>query len=337
MQNSELRGQIRGLAGLYRPLTSGTFLPARRPPPVTEPALSLPTGHHFLRPYFGMSLATLFWASNAIAVKLALREVPELATVALRVTLAAATLAVLHALTGGHFHLRRSERGNFWRLSLSGVAASFFCYTLGLNYTSVSHAVFINSLVPMSVLLIARIQGLEKITPAKFAGLLLSLAGVLSLAFDKAQTQLGGTGPGWSGDLLVLGSVWCFAFFTVESKKLASAHPSLEFTTFAFLGAALWLSPLLAVESVRVSWKQITWLGWSSLLYSGMLGSAAAYLTYYYSLRLLPASRVAAFHYLQPALATALGVWIIHDNITARFGVGAALILAGLSLGQGRD
>jgi len=279
----------------------------------------------------------MFWASNAIAVKLTLQEVPQLATVALRVTLAAATLALLHALSGGRFHLRTSEQGNFWRLSLSGIAASFFCYTLGLNYTSVSHTVFINALVPMAVLLVARIHGLETITPAKLVGLLLSLSGVLALAIDKTQTQSGGTGPGWSGDLLVMGSVWCFAYFTVESKKLASSHPSLEFNAFTFLGAALWLSPLLAVESFRVPWNQITWLGWSSLLYSGIFGSAAAYLTYYYSLRLLPASRVATFHYLQPALATALGVWIFHDRITVRFGVGAALILAGLSVAQGRD
>ena len=282
--------------------------------------------------YIGMSLATVLWASNSIAVKLTLRQIPQFATAALRVTLAAAVLAVLHRLNGGRFHFPKRERGNLLKLSLSGVSLSFLCYTMGLNYTSVSHAVFINALVPMAVLLIAGMHGLEPITSPKLAGVLLSLAGALSLALDKT----GRHGSGWIGDLLILGSVYWFATFTVGSKKIASVHATLEFNTFTFLAAALWFSPLLVVELVRLPWKEITWLGWSSLLYSSVFGSAGAYLTYYYSLRLLPASRVAAFHYLQPVLATVLGVIIFHDSFTARFVIGAALILAGLFVARHR-
>ena len=285
-----------------------------------------------LHAYIGLSLATVLWATNSIAVKLTLRQIPQLATAVLRVTLAAAVLAVLHRLNGGRFHLPKRERGNLLKLSLSGVSLSFLCYTMGLNYTSVSHAVFINALVPMAVLLVAGMHGLERITSPKLAGVLLSLAGALSLALDKT----GGHGPGWVGDLLVLGSVGWFAVFTVGSKKIASAHATLEFNTFTFLAAALWFSPLLVVELVRLPWKEITWLGWSSLLYSGIFGSAGAYTIYYYSLRLLPASRVAAFHYLQPVLATVLGVLIFHDRFTARFVIGAALILAGLFVARQR-
>jgi len=77
-------------------------------------------------------------------------------------------------------------------------------------------------------------------------------------------------------------------------------------------------------------------VGWSSLLYSAIFGSAGAYLTYYYSLRSFPASQVAAFHYLQPALATAMGIVVFHDSFTARFGIGAALILVGLAVAKRR-
>ncbi len=279
-----------------------------------------------------MIAATLLWASNTVAVKFALRDIPPFALTPLRVTLAAIALAVAHALTGGRFHLRREERGNLFKLSLSGVALSFLCLTTGLNYTSVSHAVFINALVPMAVLLIARAHGVERITPPKLAGLLLSLGGVLALVMD----QTGGRGAGWKGDLLVMVSACSFALFTVESKKIAAVHPNLEFTAFAFLAAVVWLSPLLIVELGRVPWRAVTWAGWSSLLYSAVFGSAGAYLIYNYSLRLLPPSRAAAFHYLQPVLATVFGVMIFHDRFTARFGLGAALILTGLAIARQR-
>src|SRR5262249_47984732 len=151
------------------------------------------------------------WATNAVAVKLTLREIPQFATVALRLTLAAAALVVPHALLRGRFHLPKNERRNIWKLSFSGLTLSFVCFTLGLNYTSVSHGIFVNALVPIAVLVVARIEGLEEITRLQIAGLLVSLAGVLFLTLDKT----GGPGPGWKGDLLVLGSVCFFAVFTV--------------------------------------------------------------------------------------------------------------------------
>lgn len=72
--------------------------------------------------YLGMTAATLLWASNTVAVKFAVQEIPPFALTSLRVTLAAAALAVAHALTGGRFHLRPGEKGSLLKLSLSGVA-----------------------------------------------------------------------------------------------------------------------------------------------------------------------------------------------------------------------
>ncbi|MBI2817903.1 MAG: DMT family transporter [Acidobacteria bacterium] len=285
-----------------------------------------------LRAYFGMSVATVLWASNTVAVKLAVQQIPPLALTSLRVTLAAITLAAAHWITGGMFYVRPGERANLFKLSLTGVALSFLFLTTGLSYTSVSHAVFINALVPMAVLLIARAHGMERITAPKVAGLLLSLGGVLALVMDHG----GGRAAGWKGDLLIMISVSCFALFTVESKKLGTSHSPLEFTAFAFIAAAVTLTPLFAFQAPRVDWNGVTWIAWAGLLYSAVFGSAGAYLTYTFSLRLLPPSRAAAFHYMQPVLATFFGVAIFHDRFTAQFALGATLILAGLAITRQR-
>jgi drug/metabolite transporter (DMT)-like permease len=153
------------------------------------------------RAYAALSAATVLWASNTVAVKFALIQFPPLALTSMRVSLAAITLACCYWLTGGHFHLHSGERASLFKLSLSGVALSFLFLTTGLNYTSVSHAVFINSLVPIAVLLIARLHGLEQITAPKLAGLLLSLslAGIVALVTDRASSRP----AGWKGDLLI--------------------------------------------------------------------------------------------------------------------------------------
>ena len=285
-----------------------------------------------LKAYLGMSAATLFWASNAVAVKLALQEIPQLATTALRITLAAATLFTLYTAQGGRIRLQSGEARTFLRLGLWGLALSFSSFTLGLNHTSVSHAVFVGALVPLAVLLLAWREGQEHIALLQVCGLALSLLGVLFLALDKPAAS----GPSWQGDLLVAGGVACFAYYTVHGKKLVEKYSSLQFNTYSFLAAALWLSPLLLFELTRLPWNQITWRGGCSLLYSATVGSAGAYLAQYYSLRWVKASRAAVFHYLQPPLATALGLLFFSETLTTRFLLGAALILAGVFVAERR-
>ncbi len=284
------------------------------------------------RAYLTMMAATFLWSSNVVAVKFAVQELPQVTAAVLRVTLAALTLVLLHLLRGGSLHLGKGERRSFLKFSLFGLSLSFLFFTIGVNYTSVSHTVFVAALGPLVVLLLARWEGQERITPVKVAGLLLSLVGVLMLALDKT----GGPGPSWQGDLLVMAGICCFSFFTVRSKKFAAAYPTLQFTTLAFLAAAVWFLPLLLWELTRLPWSEITWVGWSGLLYSATFGSAGAYLTYYYSLRLISASRAAAFHYLQPVLGAVLGVLFFQDILTAKFGTGAALILAGIFVARRR-
>ena len=300
--------------------------------PSTEPAETGGPGsrQQHLGAYLSLSAATLIWSSNALAVKLALREIPQMATAAMRITLAALTLVALYRARGGRFRFAGEEARRFFRVGLWGLALSFFLFTLGLNHTSISHAVFIGALSPLAILLFSWREGQERLSPLRLGALFVSLAGVLLLAFD----QQGGASPGWEGDLLLIAGVGCFTFYTVRGKQFAATYPSLEFNAHCFLAAAIWLFPLLMVELARLPWREVGWLSWSSLFLSGTIGSAGAYLAYYYSLRSIQASQVAVFHYLQPVLGTILGVLFFQEILTGRFLVGAALILTGVILAE---
>jgi drug/metabolite transporter (DMT)-like permease len=282
--------------------------------------------------YLSLSVATLIWASNAIAVKYALREIPQMATAAMRITLAALTLLVVYTARGGRLRLAREEAGKFLRVGLWGLALSFFLFTLGLNHTSVSHAVFVGALTPLAILLFSWREGLERLSALRLAALFISLAGVVMLALD----QQGGASPGWEGDLLLVAGVGCFTFYTVRGKQLAATYQSMEFNAHCFLAAAIWLFPLLVFELARLPWAAIGWRSWTGLLLSGTFGSAGAYLAYFYSLRSIQASQAAVFHYLQPVLGTMLGVLFFQEILTGHFLLGAALILTGVVLAERR-
>ena len=293
----------------------------------------LPRPPRPVKAYLALCAATLFWSSNVVAVKLALQEIPAMATAPLRVTLAATTLLVIYLASGGRIRLRPGEGRTFLRLGFWGLALSFSFFTLGIHRTNIPHAVFVGALTPLTVLLLAWREGQERISSVRVGALLLSLVGVLLLALDRPP---GEAGPSWQGDLLVVGGVVCFAHYMVRGKALAETYPSLQFNAYLFLTATVWLSPLLLLELARLPWNQITWIGWLSLLYSATIGSAGAYLAHYYSLRSVPASRAAVFHYMQPPLGTALGLLFFPETLTTRFLVGAALILTGVVVAERR-
>jgi len=63
-----------------------------------------------------------------------------------------------------------------------------------------------------------------------------------------------------------------------------------------------------------------------------LFGSVVPYLIYAFALTELAASRVAAFSYLQPVIATALGVWLLAERLTSSAVAGGTLILLGVYL-----
>jgi drug/metabolite transporter (DMT)-like permease len=284
------------------------------------------------RAYLAVALATLLWSANVVAVKLILREVPAFPAGLIRIVLAAVALLGWHILRRKPFPSNRAEWGAFVPLGIVGIAWSFLFFTLAFRYTSVAHAVFIGALAPIAVLLLVRLKGQERITWIKLAGMGVSFGGVVLLALD----QTNGTTVSWRGDLLALAGVWSFAYFTVRSKCLAEHYDSTLLNTYAFLIGGIFCLPFLLLPGSAIAWSSISRVGWFSLLFSATAGSAGAYLAYTASLRVLSASQVAAFQYVQPVVSTLFGVWVLHESWGTQFVEGAALILIGVFLAERR-
>jgi drug/metabolite transporter (DMT)-like permease len=297
-----------------------------------SPAPISPNRSALLWAYLSVSAATFFWSSNVVAVKYILRDIPATPAAMLRVTLAALTLAGIRWARRRPFAARAHDRGTLLRLGVVGIAGSFTLFTSALAHTSVAHTVFIGALTPIVVLLLARLQGDERFTAMKLAGLTICLLGVVLLALDKTY----GTNSSLTGDMLAFLGVGCFAFFVVAGKRLAPHYDSISLITYAFVVGALFLLPFLLWFGVNVDWGQIGWLAWLGLGYSSTIGSVGAYLTFYHALRTLTASQVAAFQYVQPVLATCFGVAFLAETWGAGFLFGAALILIGILLAERR-
>lgn len=289
--------------------------------------------------------ATTLWAANVIPVKLALRELHSFPTALIRVSLAGLVLVAVHLWRGSSLSELRGPAREFLLIGLIGILVSFGCFTMGMQYTSVSHAVFIGALLPLLVLAVVCLQGKEKLTNLKMTGFVLALAGIVVLEIDKTVAAAGSgmVASNWRGDLFAVGAVCCFAFFTLRGKQLAARYDSITVNTLSFgLGGMFALPPLLWIlltgtpQAVTPEWGRVSWVAWTAILVSGTLGSALPYYVYCHAMRTLKATQVATLSYVQPVIATVLGVLFLGERLGPQFPVAAGLILLGVIIAERR-
>ena len=295
----------------------------RQTPPVTWPGL-----------YLLITLMVAMWSANFIIGKIAVREFSAWTLSGIRVTVAAFMLAVLFTVARGWAAWGAMFRD--WRLmtwmSVFAVVLNQGFFIGGLKYTSVAHASLIISLGPVFVLIIARLHGLEELTPLKIAGLVVSMVGVGILGTERQATAIAGQGPTLFGDLIAIAGAAAFAYFVVAGKELTGRYDSLTFNTFTYvIGAAIML-PVTVITALAGGAAGATPKAWLAMVYMAAAASVAAYLIFYYALKFVSATRLSALAYLQPVIATALGFLLLKEPVTMRLVLGALIIFAGVYL-----
>lgn len=280
------------------------------------------------RLYSLLTLMLLFWSGNYIIAKVALREFPPVLLTCLRTSIAGACMLPIYfsRASGKRETLSWPEFVSLLLLGIFGVIGNQLFFTVGLAFTSVAHASIVVTLMPVLVLFFAAFLGQERITLGKVAGLFIAAAGVAIVQFAKDT----GSHATLLGDGFIFLSGISLAMFTVRSKQLMKRYGSLTINGIAYTGGGLVIAPLTAWLSWRYGLGRVSAAAWWSLAYMAVFSSVGAYLIYNYALAHIPASRVAAFSYLQPVVATLLALVFLGEGVTTLLAIGGILVLTGV-------
>jgi drug/metabolite transporter (DMT)-like permease len=278
-----------------------------------------------------MFIGTFFWAANIIAGKFALRNMGSLALAQARVTGAGLIFLAGFALwrRGSRLQLSRREWGYLGLTAFVGISLNQLFFIGGIGRTSAAHAGLIVALGPVMVLIMSCAMRLEALTILKSVGAAISLAGVVELTTGKAQP---GSAATLTGDAIMLMGTAVFAYYTILLKKIAARYDGLVLNTIIFAIGGLLMLPVTGRDMVRTHWTTLPPEAWWGIAFMVTLGSVVAYSIYAFALTELSATRVAAFNYLQPVIAAALGVWLLGEVLTVQVVVGGLLILLGVYL-----
>jgi len=276
-----------------------------------------------------MSIATFCWAANIVAVKQGLTGFTPLALTQLRVAGAALLFAAIYLFRHGRRRLRltRREWGFMALVAMSGVTFNQLFFIGGVARSSVAHAGLIVALGPVMVLVLSCLLRLEALTIPKFVGMLISFTGVAVLTIGKGAR---GNGSYWKGDLILLAGSAVFAYYTILVKEAADRYDAVTLNGVAYALGLIVLAPFAAQSVLEVRWEAIPSAAWWGLGYAIVFGSVVPYLIFAVVMTELTAARVAAFAYIQPVIATGLGIWLLHEQLTLKIILGGILIIAGV-------
>jgi len=264
----------------------------------------------------------IIWGLPYFFIKIAVREVDPFLVAFCRVFLAASILMPI-AWRRGALRSLAAHKGAIFAFAMAEFAIPFCAISLGERWISSSVTGILIAMVPLSVALMQRLFGVEEsLGTPRIAGLGLGFIGVAALLGTGSIS-----GPlGWAGVGCMLLATIGYAIGPLiiqrDLKGLDSIGPLA-----ASLGVA---SAVLFVPALFEFPKQSPSLqALGSIAVLGVVCTAVAMLLMFYLVNHAGAARASVITYINPIVATLLGVLVLHEQLGIGGFVAFALILLG--------
>ena len=209
-------------------------------------------------------------------------------------------------------------------LILSGVAMGFNWILLfeAYKYTTVSLATLSYYFAPVIVTAVSPLLFKEKITKLQIICFVMSTLGIVLIT---GIGDMSGSGTHGKGILLGLGAAVLYACVVLTNKFIKHVS-GIHRTLLQFLAAIAVLIPYVFMTG-GISFAGMTPAGWGCLLVVGLVHTGITYCMYFSALRDLPGQEAAILSYVDPLVAVALSVLVLHEAMTPVQVLGGVLIL----------
>jgi len=273
----------------------------------------------------------LLWSGNFPLAKLGLQELGPLTMSAARALIAAPLLLLVSRVLEGPLPpLARRDLTAVIVLAVTGFVGNSALWYVGLRFTSPANAGILGAASPVVVALAASLWLRERLSTINLAGIGLTLGAVL-LTIARGSPEILLTLSVNRGDVIILGSQTLWVVYTLYSRANLSTFSPLQMLAGAHVVAAGLLLPLALFERPWQSFAHASWVGFSVILYSALLGTPG-HIGFYQAVRTVGPGRAAVFMNLIPFLVLMLSWLLLGETIRGYHLVGAGGVIAGVYL-----
>jgi drug/metabolite transporter (DMT)-like permease len=273
----------------------------------------------------------LLWSGNFPLAKLGLHELGPVTMAAARALIAAPLLAVVSRLLEGPLPpLARRDLTAVVVLAVTGFVGNSTLWYIGLRFTSPANAGILGAAAPVVVALAASAWLRERLSTINLMGIGLTLAAVL-LTIARGSPEILLTLSVNRGDVIILASQILWVIYTLYSRANRSTFSPLQMLAGAHVIAAGLLLPLALLERPWQAFAHASWVGYSVVLYSALLGTPG-HIAFYQAVRTVGPGRAAVFMNLIPFLVFGLSWMMLGEPVRWYHLVGAGAVIGGVAL-----
>ena len=272
------------------------------------------------------------WGASFLFIKLAVADIPPFTLAFVRVVLAAVALIVVIRLRG----MRMPAFGPIWAvyllMGLLNGAVPYSLISAGETVIDSGLAAILNATMPIFALILAHFWTDERLTWRRSLGILSGLAGVVVLVGADA---LSGLGAHFWAQMAVVGASFSYALGAIAGRRFLKDYPPIVSSAGQFVGGAVILAPLsLVFDRPWTLSPSAAAIG--SLLTLALLGTAVAYMLYYFLIRHAGVTYTSLVTFLLPVSGVLWGMFLLGEKLPWRALLALVLILAGIWLTSGR-
>lgn len=276
--------------------------------------------------------ANLTWGLMAPIVKLVL--VSGVVAPLLLVDFRMAGAAILFWITSLFLpkeHVPFADKLRLFGAGMLGVLCNQGCFIIGVSLTTPGEASLVTTTMPMWVMLLAWLILHEPISLKKAGGIVLGAAGALILIAGNSSTPAEASNPAL-GDFIVLMAQLSYATYLTLYRNFIRKYSLVTIMKWMFLSASIVALPTTSSILFSTRWNMISvneWLGIAAVVIGA---TYIAYICIMIGQKNLRPTIVGMYNYLQPIVATGVGIWLGLDRFTILKAVAVILIFSGVWL-----
>ncbi|MCU0809002.1 MAG: DMT family transporter [Candidatus Contendobacter sp.] len=288
-----------------------------------------------LRDWGLVATLSVIWGGSFFFIGIAVKSLPPLTLVFLRVALAAAALNLVIPALGLHMPRDRGTWSAFFAMGFLNNLLPFSLIVWGQTHIASGLASILNATTPVFTVIVAHfLTRDEKLTSNRLLGVLIGLAGVGVIIGPDA---LKGLGVNVWAQTAVLGAAVCYSFAGIYGRRFRrlGVHPVVTAAGQVSASAVMLLPLALAVDH---PWR-LPAPGESAVaavLGLALLSTALAYIIFFRVLASAGATNIMLVTFLIPVSAILLGSLFLGEQLSWRQFLGMGLIGAGLAAIDGR-
>lgn len=228
-------------------------------------------------------------------------------------------------------HVSKQDLLRLAGAAMLGIVFNQGCYVFGVGATSPGEASIITTTMPIWVMVLAALILKEPITWKKAGGIALGAFGALLLIFGGTRAAMKGDNP-LLGDALVLTAQLCYALYLTFYRNFIKKYSVFTLMKWMFTFAAVAVVPFSIKEWLSADWEAMSVSEIAGVAYVVVVATFIAYICTMIGQKNLRPTLVGMYNYVQPIMASLIGVYLGLDRFTTTKALAVALIFSGVWL-----